>query len=300
MSHPDVSIVLPTYNGSDFLDMAIRSCILQTYSDWELIIVDDASTDRTPSIASRYARRDKRIRIIRHENNRRLPGALNTGFAAAEGRLLTWTSDDNCYRSHAIAEMVGFLDRHPEIDIVYADFTIFNDNSEPVAPGRVKSWRYLPVHNPVGACFLYRRIVMEVLGEYDEALFGAEDYDFWLRAYSSFTFKTIHKNLYLYRKHETSITDMHRDKVEIATERAVRKHIPMMAAQVGTVGIMAHLQLCNFALKRNDLNRAWRDFINAMRISLGGTLRQVPLKVLLYLVLGKKIAGALKGVARGH
>ena len=90
-----VSIVLPVYNGARFLAEAIQSCLAQTYPHWELIVVDDCSTDDSPQIVAGFAADDARIRVIRHAHNRKLPGALNTGFDAARGEYLTWTSDDN-------------------------------------------------------------------------------------------------------------------------------------------------------------------------------------------------------------
>jgi glycosyltransferase involved in cell wall biosynthesis len=92
---PLVSIILPTYNGSQYLSEAIESCLHQTYENWELILVDDCSTDATPQIIGRYVGRDPRIRSIRHASNKKLPEALNTGHAAAQGEYLMWTSDDN-------------------------------------------------------------------------------------------------------------------------------------------------------------------------------------------------------------
>ena len=102
---------------------AIQSCLDQTYPNWELIIVDDASTDDTPVRIAQYVAGDSHLRSVRHETNRRLPAALNTGFSQAKGDYLTWTSDDNCYRPNALTEMVAFLESEPEVDIVYTDYT---------------------------------------------------------------------------------------------------------------------------------------------------------------------------------
>src|SRR5687768_16352258 len=105
---PLVSIVLPTYNGCRYLCESIDSCRKQTYPHWELILVDDCSTDDTPRIMAEAVRSDARIRSVRHETNKKLPSGLNTGFRLAKGDYLTWTSDDNCYRPEALAEMVAF------------------------------------------------------------------------------------------------------------------------------------------------------------------------------------------------
>ena len=107
---PLVSIVLPTYNGYRFLEKSICSILNQSHSNWELIIVDDASTDESPEIIDKYVLADKRIRSIRHETNRKIPAALNTGFTQAEGVYLTWTSDDNCYKPDALVNMVDYLE----------------------------------------------------------------------------------------------------------------------------------------------------------------------------------------------
>lgn len=122
-SKPLVSIVLPTYNGSRFLQEAIESCIRQSYPHWELIIVDDASIDETPQIVVHWTKRDSRIRSLRNQTNRRLPESLNRGFAEAKGELLTWTSDDNRYMPNALATMVEFLEAHSDVDLVYSDFS---------------------------------------------------------------------------------------------------------------------------------------------------------------------------------
>ena len=91
---PKVSIVLPTYNGSKFLSRSIESVQEQAETDWELIIVNDCSTDNTLDIAQKYAQQDKRISVITNEQNKKLPASLNVGFSRAKGKYLTWTSDD--------------------------------------------------------------------------------------------------------------------------------------------------------------------------------------------------------------
>ena len=225
-----ISIILPTYNGTRFLERAIQSCIDQTYPKWELIIVDDASTDDTPSVISLMEAKDKRIRSIRHYQNRKLPGALNTGFAASAGDFLTWTSDDNCYRPEALAKMLAFLKSSPDYDMVYADYTIIDGDSLPIQPISVGEPTTLVVRNIVGACFLYRRNVYEILGEYNESLFLAEDYDYWLRVLSQFKMFPLHEDLYLYRKHPRSLTQQQLKQILQATDKAVELNLPHMCS----------------------------------------------------------------------
>ena len=173
MSSPLVSIVLPTYNGMRYLDQSVRSCLDQTYSNWELIIVDDGSTDETPACIAEYVAADSRIRAVRHEVNRNTPTALNTGFSLAKGEYFTWTSDDNMYRPEALSEMVAFLESRCEVGIVYTDYTDIDEMGRSVQ--RVSIWdsNHLLVRCCVRCSFLYRRQVHEDLNGYDEAAFPA-------------------------------------------------------------------------------------------------------------------------------
>ena len=121
-----VSIVLPTYNGQDNLEKSIESIIRQTYSNWELIIVDDCSSDLTKNIAEKYVEKDKRIRVISNIENMKLPKSLNIGFQNATGEYYTWTSDDNQYKENAIDKMVNFLNNNPDCGMVYCDTTLID------------------------------------------------------------------------------------------------------------------------------------------------------------------------------
>ena len=124
---PKVSIVLPTYNGQDFISESIESIIRQTYTDWELIIVNDCSTDDTQQIIDKYILMDKRIRTIKNCVNKKLPESLNIGFRNANGELLTWTSDDNIYLPDALSEMVKFLDNNPDSYMVCAAMQVIDE-----------------------------------------------------------------------------------------------------------------------------------------------------------------------------
>ena len=227
-SPPLISIVLPTYNGTRYLRESIDSCLVQTYQNWELIIVDDASTDETPVQVANYVARDHRIRSIRNASNHKLPASLNAGFAMARGEFLTWTSDDNCYRPKALAEMLSCLKEHNSADIVYAQFTVIDEKGIPIGEGWASPFEELPFRNPIGACFLYRRSVHERLGGYAEDLFLVEDYDFWLRVSTQFRFMFLERDLYLYRQHGHSLTATQLQRIRLAKEECLARNLPRM------------------------------------------------------------------------
>ena len=199
-----VSIVLPVYNGAPYLQQSIQSCLTQTYEKIELIVVDDASQDNSVDIVRAHA--DPRIRLIRHETNRKLPAALNTGFRESSGAYLTWTSHDNYYAPTAIAELVQFLERSPGVDFVYSDEYIIDERHHTFQLDRTGPVERLVEQSCLGGCFLYTRAVYEKLGPYDERLFLAEDYDYWLRALASFKLAHLDRPLYYYRLHPRSLT----------------------------------------------------------------------------------------------
>ena len=224
-----ISIVLPTYNGSRYLREAIQSCLDQSYEDWELIVVDDASTDETPSIIAAFAAQDERIRAIRNQTNRMLPGSLNVGFAAARGELLSWTSDDNLYRPHAMAMMAAVLEENPAVGFVYSGMNVIDGEGRPLGPAAwVAPPDQLPRASCIGASFLYRRGVMERVGRYDESLPLVEDYDFWMRVSRQARMHYLPEDLYLYRTHDRSLTATRHDAAVLAFIRCQAKNLPDM------------------------------------------------------------------------
>ena len=203
-SVPKVSIVLPTYNGAKYIRQSIDSCLNQTYKNIELIIVDDGSMDETPEIIKYY--QDERIRYLRHNENNGIPNALNTGFTKATGEYLTWTSDDNYYTKEAIEKMLSFLKRK-NFEFVYCDYYRFKDDN-PSNGYTVKLPDVLALENrnDVGACFLYSRTVMEIVGNYDPDAELAEDYNYWVRVSKNFPMCHLGELLYFYREHSESLS----------------------------------------------------------------------------------------------
>jgi glycosyltransferase involved in cell wall biosynthesis len=266
MSQPLVSIVLPTHNGERYLKEAIDSCLKQTYACLELIIVDDASTDGTPAIISSYTARDDRVRYVRHQTNRKLPAALNTGFAEAKGDYLTWTSDDNLYLPDALAEMVQELESKPDVDIIYSNYTEIDSAGLAIQAVKVSSPSNLAFLNCLGGgCFLYRRTVQESLRGYAEDLYLVEDYDFWLRAScAGFRFKTLPKDLYRYRRHETSLTSLHAAEIKLAFERALARSLPHMGQVSSFSRACAYVNLAQFAHARGAAARSRKYLANAV------------------------------------
>ena len=230
-----ISIVLPVYNGAAHIEASIQSIISQTHTGWELIIVNDCSTDDTPDIINKYADSDIRIHIINNKVNLKLPASLNAGFAAANGNYLTWTSDDNLYKSNALSVLLKALKDHPESDMVYSNYTNIDDNGNELDSITLPGPDQLVMTNTVGASFLYTRRIFEAIGEYDTNLFLAEDYDYWMRIYANGAIMHIDDDLYLYRRHSQSLTETKKELIQKQTYKALMKNfLPMYATAVKT------------------------------------------------------------------
>jgi len=204
---PCVSVVLPTYNQSEYLPQALDSVLNQTWRDYELIVVNDGSTDDTPLILDDYQQRNG-FTVINQENQK-LPGALNTGFRVARGRYLTWTSSDNVMLPEMLEVLVTALDQYPNVGLVYADWEVIDEHGMDI--GAVQTFdfdRHLLIRtNYINACFLYRRACQDMVGLYDPEYIYVEDWEYWLRISRSFKMMRVPQVLYQYRLHGDSLSE---------------------------------------------------------------------------------------------
>ncbi len=220
-----ISIVLPTYNGSKYIRESINSIIAQTYKDWELIVIDDCSTDDTNKIVSEYSKNDSRVSIYKNETNQRLPKSLNIGFKKTKGDFLTWTSDDNIFKPNALERLVTELKSNPQVGLVFSAMEYIDgegkkQEEKSYVPEDVSEIKY---KNIVGACFMYSRRVYEEIGDYIPEKFLVEDYDYWIRISRKFELKYVKDVLYEYRVHGGSLTatrnkQMFQEKIKLMQE----------------------------------------------------------------------------------
>jgi glycosyltransferase involved in cell wall biosynthesis len=295
MPKPLVSVVLPTYNGSRFLEQAIQSCLDQSYSHFELIVVDDASSDGSPEIIARYEALDTRIRSVRHASNLGLPAALNSGFAMSRGELLTWTSDDNMYHPDALSVLVDSIRANPRVAVVYAGQSFINEQGQVIGHESAGPPEELPYRNCVGPCFLYRRSVYEKVGGYDTDASLVEDYDFWLRAFGSFSFCALPEDLYFYRVHEGSLSQQDSQGIKLATRRILQRNLDGWDKQSRS---LAYLRVARDASDMGDPRIAWSSFGKAILGHPRSLLGKISWTTLLALVLTRRHFGKLKRIVK--
>lgn len=219
-----ISVVLPTYNGEKYIEQSIKSILYQTYTNWELIVVDDCSTDSTLDIVKKYARIDERITVLHNSQNQKLPQSLNIGFEKARGSYFTWTSDDNVYDKRAFENMRDVL-RNKEVDFVFSNYKIIDPDDYVLCEVQTGPVEEIIFNNIVGACFLYDAKIHKKVGGYDINRFLVEDYDFWLKVYWNYKMYHIDKSLYFYRIHRESLTAKRKSAIEKEKIRLIKDNL---------------------------------------------------------------------------
>jgi glycosyltransferase involved in cell wall biosynthesis len=189
---PRVAVVLPAYRAADTLAAALRSVQAQTERDWELVVVDDGSDDGTWSILATFARRDPRIRPLRHRANQGIVPALETALRAVTAPLVARLDADDICRPERLAKQADFLDVHPEIGLVACQVEFGGDREKQAGyalhvdwtnslttPGEIRLNRFVesPFAHP---SVMFRRDLVNRFGGYRDGPFP-EDYELWLR-----------------------------------------------------------------------------------------------------------------------
>jgi glycosyltransferase involved in cell wall biosynthesis len=129
---PTVSVGMPVFNGEPFIEQTIDSILAQSYEDFELVIVDNHSTDRTYEICQAYAARDSRVRCIRHRQNYGVVHNFNTAFRLSSGRYFKWAAYDDILSPEFLARAVEVLERDPSVVMVYSDIPTIGQHGRPV------------------------------------------------------------------------------------------------------------------------------------------------------------------------
>jgi glycosyltransferase involved in cell wall biosynthesis len=203
---PSISVILPTYNQAGYLNAALDSILNQTCSDYELIIVDDGSTDDTPRLLEQF-HQPPLCTVIR-QTNQSLPVALNTGFRLARGKYLTWTSSDNILHPNMLTELQLELEANPEVGLVYADWQLIDGDGNILREVQTPEFdRFLLMRiNYINACFMYRRAFQEKYGLYNPEYLHAEDWEYWWRMAQVYKMRRVPQVLYQYRTHAEGLT----------------------------------------------------------------------------------------------
>jgi GT2 family glycosyltransferase len=208
-SSPLVSVIIPCYNYAAYVRECILSVVNQTFSDLEIIVVNDGSTDNSKKVIESCIQEfgNTKITLVDQPNSGQPAISRNNGIKVAKGRFILPLDADDVLGSMMIAECLDTFNRNPESSVVYTDFINQSpDKSQHIqATGEFRS-ELLRVNNQLAYCSMYRREVWETLGGYHTNIRGYEDWDFWLGAsLAGFIGKRIPKAHFIYRAKDSGV-----------------------------------------------------------------------------------------------
>jgi glycosyltransferase involved in cell wall biosynthesis len=201
---------MPVLNGARYIDAAIGSILAQTFQDFELIVVDDGSTDATPEHIERFARTAP-VRHVRHPRTLGIARSVNDGLAHSTGEYIAFLDHDDAWLPHFLQTQVSYLDTHPDVGMVHSDFQTIDGDGRVLEASVADSRRRVRPSGHVfpqlfmdsfvvGNSVLVRKACFDRLGGFDETLRWA-DYNMWMRIARQYRVDYVGEVLTQYRQH---------------------------------------------------------------------------------------------------
>ena len=260
---PKVSTVIPAYNAVRFLPQTVASALAQTWQDFELLVVDDGSTDETRTWVANHS--DARVRLIEqaHQGTAR---ARNLGIAQAQGDYIAFLDADDLWEPTKLEKQVACLGARPEVGLVHTAIRYIDDEGSEIgkvlhSEGDGDVWEKVVLHMLVrcGSTPLIRRSCFDKVGMFDTDLDFAEDWDMWLRIAAHFHFAVLNEPLVAYRQHHANTTRKYQTimpNLERVLERAFRDAPPEKRGLRKKAYGYAYLFAAQRAFNERDLGEA--------------------------------------------
>jgi len=220
---PTITVLLSVYNAENYVGIAIESILKQSFTDFELIAVDDCSTDKSWDIVQQYMKLDSRVIAKRNEVNLGGCKTLNVGLKLAKGKYIARLDNDDWSYPNRLEKQFDFLEAHPDVGIVGGVMEIMNQHGEVTGKRkynisdqeiRNKIFRYSPFSHPL---VMIRKSILDKVGSYDPAYAPADDYELYFRIGNESQFANLPDVIMRYRVIPSSITFMQTKKMELAT-----------------------------------------------------------------------------------
>lgn len=245
MAAPLVSVILPAYNASAYIDAAIRSILTQDYRDFELIIADDGSTDDTLSKIKAHS--DRRIKVIEHTTNYGLIDTLNELLAASEGQLVARMDADDISSMNRLYLQVDFLNKHPAIGVVSSFMGTLSAAPKVIRHRFVNSAEIksaLPFTNPiVHPAVMFNTTLTGQRLTYSKNYLHAEDYALWLSLLPHTEFAVLPYPLLMHRAHHGQVSVKHYPEQLASISKAQQHFFNLLNVQASDKELELHLSL---------------------------------------------------------
>ena len=237
---PNVSVVIPTYNSAKFLVESINSVLDQNYKDYEIIVIDDGSTDNTKEVLMPFM---SKIRYIFKENGGPA-SARNMGISQSKGKYIAFLDSDDLWLPEKLELQISMLEKRPDVGLVHSDATLFDESGKLENLHKGLDRKYL--HGDIFPHLFTRNFIMtltviakkecfENVGLFDKNLLRAQDYDMWLRISNNFGIGYIDGPLAMHRDHGEQISK-NTDKTLLYAMKVIEKTIencPDIESKIG-------------------------------------------------------------------
>jgi|694.fasta_scaffold148551_1 glycosyltransferase involved in cell wall biosynthesis len=223
MKTPKISVLMPAYNADQYIVEAIESILNQTFTDFEFIIIDDCSTDKTWEIIKEYAKKDKRIIAIKNEKNLKLSATLNKGIDICKADYIARMDADDWSYPDRFKKQYEVISKDPKIGILGGTMEVCDEKLE---VKNIRKYhkddkeirRHIFKYSPFcHATTMYRKNIVQDIGKYNINLYDAEDYDLYFRIGQISEFKNIDDTLYRMRYNENSVSNTRARRQEFLT-----------------------------------------------------------------------------------
>ncbi len=194
--YPEVSVVLTVYNRAGYLKRCIDSLLAQSFTNWELISIDDGSIDNSHEILKGYEARHNNIKVARHKNLK-LPLSRNRGITLSAGKYITFLDSDDEFEKDHLAHRVNYMNEHPEIDLLHGGVDIIGNE---FVRDKNNPEKFIHLSScTIGATFFGKREVFDELKGFKNIKYS-EDSEFLERAEKKFNVKKVNFNTYIYHR----------------------------------------------------------------------------------------------------
>lgn len=267
---PKVSIIIPTYNRAHLIERAVKSALNQTYQDFEIIIIDDGSTDNTETVINKFQQKDNRIVYLKHGKNRGGSTARNTGINASRGEYTAFLDSDDEWLPEKLEKQVNVFQKLPEnTGVLYSGYYIVLEKNgkilkeiSPIVKGDVykEILKGCILGSPTP---LIRRTCFEKSGLFDETLFSCEDWDMWIRIAKYYEFDFLKETLAKYYIHGDQISTNLNNKI-LSRKNILEKYYSDLLKNPQAIGFhYNHLGIL-YSLK-GEINEGQKCFLNSIK-----------------------------------
>lgn len=251
---PKISVIMPAYNAEKYIKEAIDSILMQTFADFEFIIIDDGSTDRTAEIVNSYS--DSRIRFCPNERNMGVAATLNRGLGLAYGEYIARMDADDISMQERFSKQADYLDAHPDVTVCGTAIELFRDGAiigthfYSIKPEKIKEDLFFSCGIAHPSVMMRRTSILE-LGGYDPAFNGMEDYELWCRVAENSKIAVLPELLLRYRIHGGQVTQNPSPKYREQMRKLKQRQITQLGVNASPEEFNAYAAYCMGTLERN-------------------------------------------------